>query len=138
MIDVLGPEKRRRHYTGKRSLCSARVLNRGQSLGLLVARQHGVATSQLFLWRKQYREEVLLLWPQGEQVISCLTTLTAAMRSRLKNSSACSAKTMENELLKEAVEYGRAKVDSARATYCRGWGSSLVNRCLRIVACWCT
>ena len=28
----------------------------------LVARQHGVATSQLFLWRKQYREEVLLLW----------------------------------------------------------------------------
>ncbi len=30
----------------------------------LVARQHGVAASQLFLWRKQYQEEVLLLWPQ--------------------------------------------------------------------------
>ncbi|MGQ7789276.1 transposase [Shigella flexneri] len=30
----------------------------------LVARQHGVAASQLFLWRKQYRREVLLLWPQ--------------------------------------------------------------------------
>ena len=28
-------------------------------------------------------------------------------------------KTMENELLKEAVEYGRAKVDSARALIAR-------------------
>ncbi len=42
-------------------------------------------------------------------------------------------KTMENELLKEAVEYGRAKkVDSARALIARGWGVSLVSRCLRV------
>ncbi|STE87027.1 insertion element IS2 transposase InsD [Escherichia coli] len=40
---------------------------------------------------------------------------------------------MENELLKDAVEYGRAKkVDSARALIARGWGVSLVSRCLRV------
>ena len=33
---------------------------------------------------------------------------------------------------KEAVEYGRAKVDSARAPIARGWGVSLVSRCLRV------
>lgn len=40
-------------------------------------------------------------------------------------------KTMENELLKEAVEYGRAKVDSARALIARD-GECLVSRCLRV------
>ena len=34
-------------------------------------------------------------------------------------------KTMENELLKEAVEYGRAKVDSARALIARDGESKL-------------
>ncbi len=41
---------------------------------------------------------------------------------------------MENELLKEAVEYGRAKVDSARP-YCRGMGSKLSQPLSPGVAC---
>jgi transposase len=44
------------------------------------------------------------------------------------------AKTMENELLKEAVEYGRAKVDSARP-YCPGMGSKLRQPLSPGVAC---
>ena len=41
-------------------------------------------------------------------------------------------KTMENELLKEAVEYGCAKKWIAHALIARGWGVSLVSRCLRV------
>ncbi|WP_077744784.1 IS3 family transposase, partial [Escherichia coli] len=42
-------------------------------------------------------------------------------------------KTMENELLKEAVEYGRAKKWIAHAPLLPGgWGVSLVSRCLRV------
>ncbi len=41
-------------------------------------------------------------------------------------------KTMENELLKEAVEYGRQKVDSARALAAGGWRISLVSCWLRV------
>ncbi len=41
----------------------------------LVARQHGVAASQLFLWRKQYRKEVLLLWPPENRLFLPLNLL---------------------------------------------------------------
>ncbi len=63
MIDVLGPEKRRRRTTQEKSAIVQQSFEPGMTASL-VARQHGVAASQLFLWRKQYRGEVLLLWPQ--------------------------------------------------------------------------
>ncbi len=63
MIDVLGPEKRRRRTTQEKIAIVQQSFEPGMTVSL-VARQHGVATSQLFLWRKQYQEEVLLLWPQ--------------------------------------------------------------------------
>ena len=68
MIDVLGPEKRRRRTTtGKDRNCSAELWT-GMTVSL-VARQHGVAASQLFLWRKQYREGSLTAVAAGEQVV---------------------------------------------------------------------
>lgn len=63
MIDVLGPEKRRRRTTQEKIAIVQQSFEPGMTVSL-VARQHGVATSQLFLWRKQYQREVLLLWPQ--------------------------------------------------------------------------
>lgn len=61
MIDVLGPEKRRRRTTQEKIAIVQQSFEPGMTVSL-VARQHGVAASQLFLWRKQYQEEVLLLW----------------------------------------------------------------------------
>ncbi|WP_407239548.1 IS3 family transposase [Escherichia coli] len=131
MIDVLGPEKRRRRTTQEKIAIVQQSFEPGMTVSL-VARQHGVAASQLFLWRKQYRREVLLLWPQGEQVVPA-SELAAAMKQIKELQRLLGKKTMENELLKEAVEYGRAKkVDSARALIARGWGVSLVSRCLRV------
>lgn len=63
MIDVLGPEKRRRRTTQEKIAIVQQSFEPGMTVSL-VARQHGVAASQLFLWRKQYQEEVLVLWPQ--------------------------------------------------------------------------
>ncbi|MEF9474759.1 IS3-like element IS2 family transposase, partial [Escherichia coli] len=98
----------------------------------LVARQHGVAASQLFLWRKQYHEGSLTAVAAGEQVVPA-SELAAAMKQIKELQRLLGKKTMENELLKEAVEYGRGKkVDSARALIARGWGVSLVSRCLRV------
>ncbi|RZV90917.1 IS3 family transposase, partial [Escherichia coli] len=97
----------------------------------LVARKHGVAASQLFLWRKQYQEGSLTAVAAGEQVVPA--SELAAMKQIKELQRLLSKKTMENELLKEAVEYGRGKkVDSARALITRGWGVSLVSRCLRV------
>ena len=74
----------------------------------LVARQHGVAASQLFLWRKQYQEGSLTAVAAGEQVVPA-SELAAAMKQIKELQRLLGKKTMENELLKEAVEYGRAK-----------------------------
>ncbi|MCZ5063158.1 IS3 family transposase [Escherichia coli] len=157
MIDVLGPEKRRRRTTQEKIAIVQQSFEPGMTVSL-VARQHGVAASQLFLWRKQYQEgsltavaagevwqpasyfsgasntrrEVLLLCTAGEQVVPA-SELAAAMKQIKELQRLLGKKTMENELLKEAVEYGRAKkVDSARALIARGWGVSLVSRCLRV------
>ncbi|EOT3049501.1 IS3 family transposase [Escherichia coli] len=130
MIDVLGPEKRRRRTTQEKIAIVQQSFEPGMTVSL-VARQHGVAASQLFLWRKQYQEGSLTAVAAGEQVVP-VSELAAAMKQIKELQRLLGKKTMENELLKEAVEYGRGKkVDSARALIARGWGVSLVSRCLR-------
>ncbi|MDW6639737.1 IS3 family transposase [Escherichia coli] len=131
MIDVLGPEKRRRRTTQEKIAIVQQSFEPGMTVSL-VARQHGVAASQLFLWRKQYQEGSLSAVAAGEQVVPA-SELAAAMKQIKELQRLLGKKTMENELLKEAVEYGRGKkVDSARALIARGWGVSLVSRCLRV------
>ncbi|HCO0686607.1 TPA: IS3 family transposase [Escherichia coli] len=131
MIDVLGPEKRRRRTTQEKIAIVQQSFEPGMTVSL-VARQHGVAASQLFLWRKQYQEGSLTAVAAGEQVVPA-SELAAAMKQIKELQRLLGKKTMENELLKEAVEYGRGKkVDSARSLIARGWGVSLVSRCLRV------
>ncbi|EBV3968533.1 IS3-like element IS2 family transposase [Salmonella enterica subsp. enterica serovar Enteritidis] len=131
MIDVLGPEKRRRRTTQEKIAIVQQSFEPGMTVSL-VARQHGVAASQLFLWRKQYQEGSLTAVAAGEQVVPA-SELAAAMKQIKELQRLLGKKMMENELLKEAVEYGRGKkVDSARALIARGWGVSLVSRCLRV------
>ncbi|EHZ2434254.1 IS3 family transposase [Salmonella enterica subsp. enterica serovar Newport] len=131
MIDVLGPEKRRRRTTQEKIAIVQQSFEPGMTVSL-VARQHGVAASQLFLWRKQYQEGSLTAVAAGEQVVPA-SELAAAMKQIKELQRLLGKKTMENELLKEALEYGRGKkVDSARALIARGWGVSLVSRCLRV------
>ncbi|WNE11714.1 IS3-like element IS2 family transposase [Escherichia coli] len=128
---VLGPEKRRRRTTQEKIAIVQQSFEPGMTVSL-VARQHGVAASQLFLWRKQYQEGSLTAVAAGAQVVPA-SELAAAMKQIKELQRLLGKKTMENELLKEAVEYGRGKkVDSARALIARGWGVSLVSRCLRV------
>ncbi|HDZ8453052.1 TPA: IS3 family transposase, partial [Escherichia coli] len=127
----LGPEKRRRRTTQEKIAIVQQSFEPGMTVSL-VARQHGVAASQLFLWRKQYQEGSLTAVAAGEQVVPA-SELAAAMKQIKELQRLLGKKTMENELLKEAVEYGRGKkVDSARALIARGWGVSFVSRCLRV------
>ncbi|WP_101889941.1 IS3 family transposase, partial [Escherichia coli] len=124
-------EKRRRRTTQEKIAIVQQSFEPGMTVSL-VARQHGVAASQLFLWRKQYQEGSLTAVAAGEQVVPA-SELAAAMKQIKELQRLLGKKTMENELIKEAVEYGRGKkVDSARALITRRWGVSLVSRCLRV------
>ncbi len=74
MIDVLGPEKRRRRTTQEKIAIVQQSFEPGMTVSL-VARQHGVAASQLFLWRKQYQEGVLPLSPPENRLFLPLNLL---------------------------------------------------------------
>ena len=126
MIDVLGPEKRQTAYHRKRSQLFQRSFEPGMTVSL-VARQHGVTASQLFLWRKQYPEGSLTAVAAGEQVVPA-SELAAA----LKNSSACSARKRwkMNSSKKPLNMDGQKRI--AHALIARGWSKSLVSRCLRV------
>ncbi len=132
MIDVLGPEKRRRRTTQEKIAIVQQSFEPGMTVSL-VARQHGVAASQLFLWRKQYQEGSLTAVAAGEQVVPA-SELAAAMKQIKELQRLLGKKTMENELLKEAVEYGRAKSERTRP-YCPGMGSKLRQPLSPGVAC---
>lgn len=78
----------------------------------LVAPQHGVAASQLFLWRKQYQEGSLTAVAAGEQIVpasALALALASAMKQIKELQRLLGKKTMENELRKEAVEDNRQK-----------------------------
>ncbi|VEN47780.1 unnamed protein product [Callosobruchus maculatus] len=103
----LGPEKRRRRSVQEKIAIVQQSFEPGMTVSL-VARQHGVAASQLFLWRKQYQEGSLTTVAAGEQVVPA-SELASAMKQIKELQRLLGKKTMENELLKEAVEYGRQK-----------------------------
>ena len=66
----------------------------------LVARQHCVAASQLFLWRKQYLEGSLAAVAAGEQVVPA-SELAAAMKQIKELQRLLGKKTMEMNSLKK-------------------------------------
>ncbi|WP_151200466.1 IS3 family transposase [Klebsiella pneumoniae] len=131
MIDVLGPEKRRRRTVQEKIAIVQQSFEPGMTVSV-VARQHGIAASQLFLWRKQYQEGSLAAVAAGEQVVPA-SELASAMKQIKELQRLLGKKTKEVELLKEAVDIGRPKkVDSACTLVARGWRISFVSRCLRV------
>lgn len=78
MIDASGPEKLRRRTAQEKIANVQKSFEPGMTVSL-VARQHGVAASQLFLWRKQYQEGSLTAVAAGEQVVPA-SELAAAMK----------------------------------------------------------
>ncbi|OKX08855.1 hypothetical protein AWP80_01435 [Escherichia coli] len=108
MIDVLGPEKRRRRTTQEKIAIVQQSFEPGMTVSL-VARQHGVAASQLFLWRKQYQEGSLTAVAAGEQVVPA-SELAAAMKQIKELQRLLGKKTMENELLTTGVSYTTSAV----------------------------
>jgi transposase len=73
-----------------------------------VARQHRSTAAQLFQWRKAYLEGYLLAVGANEAVVPA-SELQEAMRRIKKLEGALGRKTLENEILKEAVEFAKAK-----------------------------
>jgi transposase len=80
----------------------------------LVSRKHGISASQLFNWRKLEREGALVAVQSGESVVPA-SELAAARAQIAQLQRMLGKKTMEAEILREAVEVAREKKWIARS-----------------------
>ncbi|AVS71618.1 IS3 family transposase [Paracidovorax avenae] len=112
-------QRRRRWSLAEKAALVRRTYEPGMSVSL-VARQEGVSAGLLFQWRKLERQGALTAVSAGEAVVPA-SELAAARAEIAKLQRVLGKKTLENEILKEAVEYaGRKKVDCALALVARG------------------
>ncbi len=132
MIDVLGPEKRRRRTTQEKIAIVQQSFEPGMTVSL-VARQHGVAASQLFLWRKQYQEGSLTAVAAGEQVVPA-SELAAAMKQIKELQRLLGKKRWKMNSLKKPLNMGVQKW-IAHAPLLPGMGSKLSQPLSPGVAC---
>ena len=113
-VEVITTDQRRRRWTlAEKAELVRRTYEPGMSVSL-VARQTGVAASLLFQWRKLERQGALTAVSAGEAVVPA-SELAAARAEIAKLQRILGKKTLENEILKEAVEFASAKKWLARS-----------------------
>lgn len=112
-VVTISDEKRRRWSAGEKATLVRETYEAGMSVSL-VARKHGISASQLFNWRKLDREGALVAVHAGESVVPA-SELAAARAQIAQLQRMLGKKTMEAEILKEAVEIAREKKWIARA-----------------------
>ena len=110
---LTGPERRRR-WSAEEKLAMVRESCEPGKTVSMVARRHGVNPNQLFHWRKLYQDGSLSAVSAGEEVVPA-SELADALKQIRELQRMLGKKTMEVEILREAVEYGRAKKLIARS-----------------------
>lgn len=112
-VVTVSEERRRRWSTTEKAALVRETYEPGMSVSL-VARKHGVGAGQLFNWRKLEREGGLTAVTAGESVVPA-SELAAARAQIAQLQRMLGKKTMEAEILKEAVEFAREKKWIARS-----------------------
>ena len=110
---ILKDQRRRRWSLAEKSALVRRSYEPGMSVSL-VARQESVSASLLFQWRKLERQGALTAVSAGEPVVPA-SELAAARAEISKLQRILGKKTLENEILKEAVELAAEKKWIARS-----------------------
>ena len=113
-VDVVTSVQRRRRWTAEQKLEIVKQTSAPGSSVSMVARQFGISAAQLFQWRKAYLEGSLVAVGANEAVVPA-SELQDAMRRIKQLEGALGRKTMENEILKEAVDFAKAKKWIARS-----------------------
>ena len=102
-VEVITSDQRRRRWSAaQKQALVRRTYEPGMSVSL-VARQEGVSASLLFQWRKLDRQGALVAVSAGEAVVPA-SELAAARAEIAKLQRILGKKTLENEILREAVE----------------------------------
>ena len=113
-VEVVTSVQRRRRWTPEQKLEIVKQTNEPGSSVSMVARQFGISAAQLFQWRKAYLQGSLMAMGANETVVPA-SELQEAMRRIKQLEGALGRKTLENEILKEAVDFAKAKKWIARS-----------------------
>jgi transposase len=112
-VVTVSEERRRRWSVQEKAALVKETYEPGMSVSL-VARKHGISASQLFNWRKLEREGALVAVHSGESVVPA-SELAAARAQIAQLQRMLGKKTMEAEILREAIEVAREKKWIARS-----------------------
>ena len=113
-VEVVTSVQRRRRWTPEQKLEIVKQTNEAGSSVSMLARQFGISAAQLFQWRKAYLQGSLMAVGANETVVPA-SELQEAMRRIKQLEGALGRKTLENEILKEAVDFAKAKKWIARS-----------------------
>lgn len=113
-VEVVTSVQRRRRWSPEQKLEIVKQTNEPGNSVSLVARQFGITAAQLFQWRKAYLQGSLMAVGANETVVPA-SELQEAMRRIKRLEGALGRKTLENEILKEAVDLAKAKKWIARS-----------------------
>jgi transposase len=111
--EVLGPIQRRRRYSVDQKL---RVLEEAAEPGMtisFVARRHGISPSLLFHWRRRMAEGGKEAVRADDAVVSA-SEVRALQRRIRELERVLGRKTLENEILREAVKVANEKKLTSR------------------------
>ena len=106
-------QKRRRWSTEEKIQLVRRSMEPGYTVAL-VAREAGISASQVFTWKRLYLEGGLCAVGVNESVVAA-SELKDALKRIQQLERALGRKTLENEILKEAVDLAHEKKWIARA-----------------------
>lgn len=107
-IEVITSVQRRRRWTAAEKVRIVEETYEPGATVSLVARRHGVAPNQLFTWRRLVSQGGLMAAGAGEEVVPA--SEYRALQGQIRElQRLLGKKTLENEILKEAIEHTGAK-----------------------------
>ena len=102
-VEVITSVQRRRRWTAEEKLRIVEETRLPGNTVSLVARRHGIAGNQLFTWRRLMAQGALTAASAGEEVVPASECRAARQQIR-ELQRLLGKKTLENEILREAVE----------------------------------
>lgn len=130
-VEVLsGPERRRRWSTAEK-LAIIQETYEADATVSVVARRHGIQPNQLFAWRKLASQGALTATAAEEEVVPA--SEYRALQAQVKElQRLLGKKTMEGEILKEALEIATGPKNVWPAPFARGFYGVLISLRQRI------
>ncbi len=104
---ICSTQKRRRWTPYEKQQIVQETYHPGVTISF-IARKHGIPPSQLFYWRKLLENSAMTGIKSEEEVVP-QSEVTALKRHIRKLEQTLGQKTLENEILREAVKIGREK-----------------------------